>query len=48
MWDPTAFSKNRERLLAGEVAEGFFTAVVEQAPRHEMQRQWRETPTAPG
>src|SRR5215831_5745009 len=31
VWDATTFSKNRERLLAGEVAEGFFTAVVEQA-----------------
>ena len=25
------FTKNRERLLKGEVAEGFFTAVVDQA-----------------
>ncbi len=31
VWDATTFSKNRERLLEGEVAEGFFTAVVEQA-----------------
>src|SRR5215471_4342985 len=31
VWDATTFSKNRERLLKGEVAEGFFTAVVEQA-----------------
>ncbi|HEX8813720.1 MAG TPA: IS5 family transposase [Terracidiphilus sp.] len=31
VWDPTTFSKNRERLLTGEVADGFFTAVVEQA-----------------
>jgi transposase len=30
--DPvTVFTKNRERLLKGEVAEGFFTAVVDQA-----------------
>ena len=27
----TVFTKNRERLLVGEVAQGFFTAVVEQA-----------------
>src|SRR6516165_9706881 len=31
VWDATTFSKNRERLLKGEVAEDFFTAVVEQA-----------------
>src|SRR5438309_1631306 len=31
VWDVTVFTKNRERLLIGEVAQGFFTAVVEQA-----------------
>ena len=31
IWDVTVFTKNRERLLVGEVAQGFFTAVVEQA-----------------
>ena len=31
VWDATVFTKNRERLLEGEVAEGFFTAVVDQA-----------------
>ena len=31
VWDATVFSKNRERLLEGEIAEGFFQAVVEQA-----------------
>ena len=31
VWDPTVFTKNRERLLRGEIAEGFFKAVVEQA-----------------
>ncbi len=31
VWDVTVFTKNRERLLAGEVAQGFFAAVVEQA-----------------
>jgi hypothetical protein len=30
-WDVTIFTKNRERLLVGEVAQGFFNAVVEQA-----------------
>ena len=27
----TVFTKNRKRLLVGEVAQGFFNAVVEQA-----------------
>ena len=31
VWDVTVFTKNRERLLKGEVADGFFTAVVDQA-----------------
>jgi transposase len=31
VWDVTVFTKNRERLLAGEVAEGFFAAVLAQA-----------------
>jgi hypothetical protein len=31
VWDATVFTKNRARLLAGEVAEGFFTAVLGQA-----------------
>jgi len=31
VWDATVFSKNRERLLEGGIAEGFFQAVVEQA-----------------
>jgi transposase len=31
VWDVTVFTKNRERLLMGEVAQGFFNAVVEQA-----------------
>jgi IS5 family transposase len=31
VWDATTFSKNRERLLRGKVAQGFFAAVVEQA-----------------
>jgi len=28
VWDVTVFTKNRERLLEGEVAQGFFNAVV--------------------
>jgi transposase len=31
VWDVTVFTKNRERLLAGEVAQGFFKAVLGQA-----------------
>ena len=31
VWDATVFSKNRDRLLAGEVADGFFAAVLSQA-----------------
>ena len=31
VWDATTFSKNRERLLKGKIAQGFFAAVVEQA-----------------
>ena len=31
VWDATVFTKNRERLLEGAVAEGFFAAVVDQA-----------------
>jgi transposase len=31
VWDPTVFSKNRERLLAGEIAQKFFEQVHSQA-----------------
>jgi transposase len=31
VWDVTVFTKNRERLLVAEVAQGFFTAVLDQA-----------------
>ncbi len=31
VWDVTVFTKNRQRLLVGEVAEGFFAAVSAQA-----------------
>ena len=31
VWDVTVFTKNRERLLVGEVAQGFFDAVVDPA-----------------
>ena len=31
VWDVTVFTKNRNRLLDGEIAESFFQAVLEQA-----------------
>src|SRR3982074_571360 len=31
VWDPTVFTKNRERLLAGDIAEAFFARVLAQA-----------------
>lgn len=41
-------TKNRERLLAGEVAEGFFTAVLDQARGHGLLLDEHFTPwTAP-
>jgi transposase len=31
IWDPTVFTKNRERLLSGDIAQAFFDRVVAQA-----------------
>jgi transposase len=36
VWDATSFTKNRERLLSGEVAQAFFAAVVEAARRRRL------------
>jgi transposase len=36
IWDVTVFTKNRERLIAGEVAERMLLAVVEQAHRKQL------------
>jgi transposase len=36
VWAPTVFTKNRDRLLEGEVAEGFFALVLEQARRQKL------------
>ena len=33
VWTPTTFTKNRERLLAGDIARQFFAAVLAQAAR---------------
>jgi transposase len=36
VWDPTVFSKNRDRLLDGDVAQAFFTEVLELAREHQL------------
>ena len=36
VWDATTFTKNRERLLRGNIAEQFFACVLEQAREHEL------------
>src|SRR5712691_10845538 len=36
VWDVTVFTKNRERLLAGEVAQAFCNAVLDQARTHDL------------
>jgi IS5 family transposase len=36
VWDPSTFSKNRDRLLEGDVAHTFFDQVLAQARRHDL------------
>jgi transposase len=36
VWDVTVFTKNRERLLAGDVAQAFFDAVLAEAERRRL------------
>src|SRR5260370_33297885 len=36
VWDPTTFTKNRERLLCGDIAERFFVGVLDQAREQEL------------
>src|SRR5437764_10616113 len=36
VWDVTIFTKNRDRLLKGEVAEAFFAAVLAQARQRDL------------
>ena len=36
VWVPTVFSKNRDRLLNGDIAEKFFAEVLQQARAHEL------------
>jgi transposase len=36
IWDATVFTKNRQRLLAGDIAEAFFEAVLKQARQRNL------------
>ena len=36
VWDATTFTKNRDRLLRGDIAEQFFAAVLDQARGYEL------------
>lgn len=36
VWDATVYGKNRERLLQGEVAQGFFQEVLKLAGEHDL------------
>jgi transposase len=36
VWDATVFSKNRQRLLDGEIAQAFFAMVMEQAQKQDL------------
>ena len=36
VWDATVFTKNRQRLLAGEIADAFFDAVLQQARQRDL------------
>src|SRR5512136_1474832 len=36
IWDPTVFTKNRERLLQGDIAQAFFAAVLTQARQQDL------------
>jgi transposase len=36
VWVPTVFTKNRDRLLEGEIAEAFFARVLAQARKHHL------------
>src|SRR5450759_2541148 len=36
IWDVTVFTKNRERLLAGDIADAFFAAVLKQARSRDL------------
>src|SRR5438132_4972677 len=36
VWDPTVFTKNRERLLRGDIARAFFERVLAQAQQRQL------------
>jgi transposase len=36
IWDPTVFTKNRERLFQGDIAQAFFDAVLTQARQQDL------------
>jgi transposase len=36
IWDATVFTKNRQRLLDGDIADAFFSAVVKQARQRDL------------
>lgn len=36
IWDATVFTKNRQRLLAGDIADAFFAAVLKQARQRDL------------
>jgi transposase len=36
IWNPTVFTKNRQRLLDGDIADAFFAAVLQQARQREL------------
>ena len=36
VWVPTVFTKNRDRLLEGEIAQAFFQRILDQAKRHHL------------
>src|SRR4030081_183580 len=36
IWDVTVFTKNRQRLLAGDIADAFFSAVLKQARQRNL------------
>lgn len=36
IWDPTVFTKNRDRLFQGDIAQAFFTAVLTQARQADL------------
>jgi transposase len=40
IWDATVFTKNRQRLLDGDIADAFFAAVLKQARQRNLTIKW--------